>query len=243
MRVWDQYLSQRDRVHNAFWEKKEPFGFGDKPILLVIDNSYGVLGPRLPLVEAAPFWPQSCGLEGWEAIDKTVDLIAAARANGIPVVYPMRHQNFPGSGIARGRSPGSRPGIETVPAEYAHLVARQNEIVDEIAPQPGDLVFPKTAASVFFGTAISYYMTEIGADTVICCGNSTSGCVRATVVDACSARLRVGLVEDCTFDRTEASHAMSLFDMHAKYADIVNLEETIAYFESVKVRELVGASA
>jgi len=242
MRVWDKYLSERDKEHNEYWEKKEPFGFGTKPILLVIDNSYGVLGPRLPVMEAVAYWPSSCGLEGWQAIDKTVELIAAARANGIPVVYPMRHQNFPGSGVAAGRGGRNRVKTETVPDYLVDLVARQNEIVDEIKPQPGDLIIPKTAASVFFGTALSYYMTETGADTVICCGNSTSGCVRATVVDACSARLRVGLVEDCTFDRTEASHAMSLFDMHAKYADVVSLEEAVAYFESVKVRDLVGAA-
>jgi nicotinamidase-related amidase len=241
MAVWEAFLSERDKAHaNLHWGKREPFGFGAKPVLLVIDNSYGVLGPRLPVLEAAPHWPMSCGLEGWEAIDRTVDLIASARANGIPVVYPTRHENFPGSGVARGRGGRSKPSRET---PFEDLYLRQNEIVDEIKPQPGDLLIPKTGPSVFFGTALVSYLTEIGADTVICCGNSTSGCLRATVVDACSARYRVGVVEECTFDRTEASHAMSLFDMNVKYADVISVAEAAQYFESVTQRERVPALA
>ena len=239
--IWDRFLTERDKEHNRlYWEKQEPFGLGSKPVLLVIDNSYGVLGPRLPLMEAAGYWPMSCGLEGWEAIDRTVTLLAAARENGIPVVYPTSHQNFPGSGVAVGRGTRIQPHATEAPTG---IYERRNEIVEEIKPMPGDLLIPKTGPSVFFGTALTYYMTEIGADTVICCGNSTSGCLRATVVDACSARYKVGVVEECTFDRTEASHAMSLFDMHAKYADVINLEKATQYFRAVGTPQLVGAGA
>lgn len=230
MRVWDEFLSPRDKQHaELYWDKREPFGLGKKPVLLVIDNIYGILGPRESLLDVAGALPASCGLEGWEAIDKTVDLIAAARRYGIPISYAKLRPDFsPGS----NRNSGARMSMdpERLPAM---IVERQHEIVDVIAPQPGDFVISKTSASMFAGTELMFYLTQLGADTVICCGNSTSGCVRATVVDANAQRLHVGLVEDCTFDRTQASHAMSLFDMHVKYADVLSLDETIAYFDSV----------
>jgi nicotinamidase-related amidase len=219
MAVWDKFLTERDREHTErFWAKPEPFGLGSRPVLLVIDNMYGILGPRTDLLEAAATAPLSCGLEGWDAINKTTELLAAARQHDIPVVYGTLRPDL----VARP-VPGGRTRVEQ---------PRHFEIVDEIRPRDGDLVITKTNASMFAGTELMFYLLEKGADTVICCGNSTSGCVRATVVDAHTNRLRVGLVEDCTFDRTEASHAMNLFDMHQKYADLLTLEAAQDYFAS-----------
>jgi nicotinamidase-related amidase len=230
MRVWEPFLTERDREHaRLYWGKTEAFGLGTKPVLLVIDNIYGILGPREPLMDVAGALPASCGLEGWTAIDKTVELIAAARRHEVPVIYAKLLDAMPPRGSGR-----RGPDPERLPAT---IVERLSEIVDDIAPQPGDFVIEKTSASMFAGTPLMYYLTQLGADTVVCCGNSTSGCVRATVVDANACRLHVGLVEECTFDRTEASHAMSLFDMHVKYADVMSIAETAEYFASVSVRE------
>jgi maleamate amidohydrolase len=231
VRVWDKFLSERDKEHaNLYWGKKQPFGLGGRPALLVIDNIYGILGPRASLMDIAGALPTSCGLEGWEAIDRTVELIAAARANHIPIAYARLRDEYP-EGVMGGKPKRFQTDASKLPSI---VVDRYGDIVDEIAPRPEDFVISKTSASMFAGTELGYFLTDIQADTVICCGNSTSGCVRATVVDAGAHRYKVGLVEECTFDRTEASHAMSLFDMETKYCDVMSLANTVAYFEGLK---------
>ena len=89
----------------------------------------------------------------------------------------------------------------------------------------------KQKPSGFFGTNLASYLTLLGCDSVIIVGTTTSGCVRATVVDAFSLNYRVILAEEGCFDRSEASHAVSLCDMHAKYADVVSTAEILSYFD------------
>jgi maleamate amidohydrolase len=228
--VWDQFLSERDKEHlAASWGKQQPFGFGEKPAVLVIDNYYSILGERLPLLEAVKTYPSSCGLEGWQAIDKTIELLASARSYGIPVIYCRGLEGFP----MEFRRTGSNNGRARMTEIPDWIKGRAGQIVDDIAPRPGEAVIDKTGPSIFQGTPLQYYLTDLGIDTVICCGNSTSGCVRASVVDAMTAHYYVGVVEECVFDRTEASHAMSLFDMHQKYADVIDLTAAAEYFASV----------
>jgi nicotinamidase-related amidase len=105
--------------------------------------------------------------------------------------------------------------------------------VAEIAPQPRDIVICKQKPSVFFGTPLASFLTLLGADSLIVTGTTTSGCVRATVIDAFSHNYRVSVVEEGCFDRSQASHAINLCDMHAKYADIVKLDEALAFIESL----------
>jgi len=106
-----------------------------------------------------------------------------------------------------------------------------NEIVAMIAPGPRDIVIKKQKPSGFFGTNLASYLTLLGCDSVIVVGTTTSGCVRATVVDGFSLNYRVIVAEEGCFDRSEASHAVSLCDMHAKYADVVPLAEVLSYFD------------
>ena len=108
-----------------------------------------------------------------------------------------------------------------------------NEIVAMIAPGPQDIVIKKQKPSGFFGTNLASYLTLLGCDSVIVAGTTTSGCVRATVVDAFSLNYRVILAEEGCFDRSEASHAVSLCDMHAKYADVVSTAEILSYFDTL----------
>ena len=102
-----------------------------------------------------------------------------------------------------------------------------------IAPGPRDIVSKKQKPSGFFGSNLASFLTLLGADSVIVVGTTTSGCVRATVVDAFSLNYRVILAEEGCFDRSEASHALSLCDMHAKYADVVPTAEVLAYFNGL----------
>jgi nicotinamidase-related amidase len=209
------------------WAKKKPFGFGKTPVCLVIDDYYSVLGlQREPIMESIKTWPMSCGLEGWEAIDKTVELLRAARGNNIPVIYVH--------GFDKGFVPwGRRQQREQLAHLPAEMKAKANQIVDEVAPQPGELVLEKAAASAFHGTPLVFHLNYYGVDTVIACGETTSGCVRASVVDGATFRFNMGVVEECTFDRTEASHYINLFDMHQKYADVVSLPEAVEYFDGI----------
>lgn len=225
---WDDFLTQQDKDHLAVtWNKNEPFGFGDKPALLIIDDYYDALGTkRQPLLESIKSWPMSCGLEGWAAIDRTVPLLQAARDNGIPVVFVKGVDGgFPSPWARAGHQP-RQPELPPSPEE----LARANDIVDELRPLPGELIIQKAAPSAFAGTPLQYHLSYLGIDTVIACGETTSGCVRATVVDGATARFRIGVVSDCCFDRTQASHFINLFDMHQKYADVVTSSAAVEYF-------------
>ena len=130
----------------------------------------------------------------------------------------------------RDKNPRRQRMLEELSPE---LKRRGNEIVAEVAPQPGEIVFQKPAASAFFGTPLPIHLRSIGVDTVICCGETTSGCVRATVVEGAALRYRMGVVEECCFDRTEMSHHVNLFDMNQKSADVLSLADVIDYFATV----------
>ena len=99
------------------------------------------------------------------------------------------------------------------------------EIKEEFKPQPGDVVIFKERASGFFGTPLVAHLTQLGCDSLIVCGESTSGCVRASCVDGYSLGYHVSIVEECVFDRSQLSHKVNLFDMHHKYTDVMKLDE------------------
>src|SRR5262249_22547458 len=117
-----------------------------------------------------------------------------------------------------------RPPVD--PSDYA--------IRPEFKPQPGDVVITKQRASVFYGTPLLAHLTQLGIQTLIVCGESTSGCVRATAVDAYSNGFHVVLVEECCFDRSPLSHKVNLFDMHHKYTDVMHLSDVVAHLKTVQ---------
>src|SRR5262249_3871139 len=105
---------------------------------------------------------------------------------------------------------------------------------------PGDVVVTKQRASAFFGTSLAAHLTQLGIRSVIMCGESTSGCLRASAVDAYSHGFHVTLAEEACFDRVEISHKISLFDLHHKYCDVMKIDEIVAHLEGLKVAEPVG---
>ncbi len=238
MAGWDAFLTEQDKAHVAYFGERAPKGFGENPCVLVVDDYYSVLGfEREPILESIKTWPGSTGLEGWAAIDETVRLLASARKNSIPIIY-CHGLEFPSPWS--GRRGGKRDDSYFGPPE---LRKRANEIVEEIAPQPGDLVIKKAAPSVFQGTPLTFHLQYEGIDTIITCGETTSGCVRASVVDGCTHRYRMGVVEECCFDRTQASHWINLFDMNQKYADVINKVQAETYFESISAAKKILVSA
>ena len=108
-----------------------------------------------------------------------------------------------------------------------------NEIVTPIAPSPQDIVVLKQKPSGFFGTNMASYLTLLGCDSLIVTGTTTSGCVRATVLDAFSLNYRIALAEEGCFDRSQASHAINLCDMNAKYADVVKTSEVLTFLDTL----------
>ena len=119
----------------------------------------------------------------------------------------------------------------------AFSISADNAIRPEFKPQPQDVVITKQRASVFFGTPLIAHLTQLGVQTLIICGESTSGCVRATAVDAYSLGFHVVLVEECCFDRSILSHKVNLFDMHHKYVDVMHVDAVVAHLDGLAVRK------
>jgi len=226
-RVWDRFLTEQDRAHVAR-RPRSGKGFGQRPALLLIDLYRSVYGDEpQPLLEAVDTWPSTCGLAAWDAIPHLQRLLAGARAAGIPVVHTT----------GMGDRPWFR-GTELDPERAVNPAVRDRlrrrfDIIDEVAPIDGELVVRKANASGFLGTPLLGHLVDRGIDTVIVGGESTSGCVRASVVDGCGYRFHMIVVEACVFDRHEACHAINLFDMSQKYADVVSLDEALGYLDSV----------
>ena len=103
------------------------------------------------------------------------------------------------------------------------------------APQASDIVIWKQRASAFQGTPLFSHLSLLGVQSLIVCGESTSGCVRASVVDAYSNGFHVSIVEECTFDRAELTHKVNLFDLHHKYSDVMHLEEVVAHLDGMRM--------
>ena len=192
---------------------------GPRAALLAIDlYELAYQGGARPVAEVAQDFPSSCGVNAWNAIAPTQRLFAAARAAGLPVFYSTsetRPEGKPGAVKATNRR-----GVPTNADVYA--------IRPEFAPQPGDVVLFKQRASAFFGTPLVAHLTQLGVDTIIVCGESTSGCVRASTVDGYSYGYHMVMAEECCFDRSEISHKVNLFDLHHKYADVMRADEICA---------------
>jgi nicotinamidase-related amidase len=159
------------------------------------------------------------------AIEPTKRLFAAARRAGLPIFYctqETRPNNRP-KGAVSTRNQRPRPG----PDGYA--------IYHEFTPESSDVVIWKQRASAFQGTPLFSHLSILGIQSLIVCGESTSGCVRASVVDAYSNGFHISLVEECTFDRAELTHKVNLFDLHHKYADVMHLDEVVTHLDGLRL--------
>ena len=218
-RPWDGIIpeSELDVYRRAKLGAKG--GVGKRAALLVIDVQYRSMGesPK-PILESMKEYGTSCGEAGWRAIPGIARLIAEFRRRGWPVIYPYV---APKGEHHKGSFTGKMPGLLDVPL-------RGYDFVKEIAPQPEDLLIPKMQASAFFGTALVAHLVQMGVDTVVVTGCTTSGCVRGSAVDANAYNYKVVVPEDGVYDRSPTSHAVNLFDIAHKYADVITCEETVA---------------
>ncbi len=230
--VWDKFLTERDKAVVAAGGFGARAGFGKRPALLVIDGNCLFCGDKPePILESIKRWRSSCGEESWVAVEYIRQLVEGARSKGLPVIYTTNRYRDGDNWDAGSWRWKNRRRDEDKTRPQTNLDA--TEIVAPIAPGPQDIVIVKQKPSGFFGTNLAAYLTLLGADSVIVTGTTTSGCVRATVIDAFSLNYRVALAEEGCFDRSQASHAINLCDMHAKYADVVKTAEVLEFFAAL----------
>jgi maleamate amidohydrolase len=202
-------------------------GFGERAALLVIDVNVNFLGDaREPVLESIKRFPYSCGEAGWDSLPYLAEVIEHARAVGVPIAYSTGRWTA---------SPADTGVLTAVNARHVELTAESHTghaILDAIQPQPNDIVIEKHYPSMFFGTPLMSYLNFLRVDTLFVAGCTTSGCVRATVVDGYSYNFRTCIIEECVFDRSASSHTMSLVDMDMKYGDVISCGEAILYLDA-----------
>ncbi len=230
--VWDDVLPEEDRLvfERAGWGRE--VGFGERPALLVVDVIYNFVGDRPePILESIERWRYSCGERGWVGVGHLARLIEAARERQVPIFYTGMDRRPDGFDQGAWNWKSHRAG------EASDIRGSLgNEIVAEVAPLEQDVVFVKDKPSAFHGTHLLDYLIYLGADTVITTGTTTSGCVRASAVDAAQYNFRSIVPEQCVWDRSTISHKVNLLDIQMKYGDVRDVDDVIAYIEALPQR-------
>ena len=184
-------------------------GFGERPALVVVDLIEGFADPH------AAF-----GFDLTSILNATTKLLGLARRKRLPVIFTTTAYEDPGfeAGVWLLKMPA---------LQQLRLGSHAVELLPQLERQPGEPLITKKFASAFFGTTLASLLTSLRADTVVIAGCTTSGCVRATAVDAVQHGFRTVVVADCVGDRLQEAHAASLRDLDAKYCDVLTLAETL----------------
>lgn len=230
-RIWDVFLTERDqRVYQAAGYGKRG-GFGKRPALFIIDVQYNFCGDSPQAIEEGLLqYRTHCGEEAWQSVAQILPLLDMAREKDIPVFYTEsgRRPDLQDSGIQVGKN--FRSGEKTVIAN-----THATRTVAPLAPRPQDILISKQKPSCFFGTTFMSQLNFLDVDTLILVGCTTSGCLRATAVDAYSYNFKVVIPEEAAFDRFQASHAINLFDLNCKYADVIPAQEVHHYLQQLPI--------
>ena len=196
----------------------ESVTLGSRPAVLVVDFSCGFTDPGSAL-----------GSDLTAEVEATKRLLDAARARGLPVIF-----------TTIGYEPSLRDGglwLQKAPSlGELQIGGRWIEIDPRLEPQEDETIVLKKGASGFFGTNLAAILVSQGIDTVVLCGATTSGCIRATAIDLLQYGWPTLVPRECVGDRARSPHEANLFDIQAKYADVVPLEDALAYVESVPER-------
>jgi maleamate amidohydrolase len=215
--IWKDLLSEQDRqvISKAGYDKEgasswESRGMGDNPIVLVIDMQELIVGDNVPILDAIEDHRTAMGDIAWEAIDHIESFLDFARKQELPITY-----------------------TRVVPSSYDDPNHPDLDIVAPVEPKSGDPIIDKSYASAFYGTDLLSQLVRSGHDSIIIVGNSTSGCVRATAVDAKQNGFNVILPQECVFDRIEASHKIGLLDLWMKYAEVLETNEVEEWIETL----------
>lgn len=224
MAAWDQVITDDEKKRY----KEAGFGgqgsIGKRPALLIIDVQYRTIGTKpKPYWEAIKEYPTSCGDVGWSAVENIKRLLSLFRDRGFPILYPhVAPKNLATDG---GRLAEKIPSIMAIDS-------KGYEFVEEIAPISGDILLPKKHPSAFFGTPLVSHLIDLNVDTLVVTGCTTSGCIRSSVTDAFAYNFKVLVPDDAVYDRSPTSHAVNLWDMNAKYADVHTSSEIISLIKT-----------
>lgn len=225
---WDGLISEDDDkvIRESGWGKRR--GYGNNAAVLVIDAQYTFVGEKDDIFNSLKDNSMGIGKRAWDAVDSIRILIDNARENSIPIIYckvkrTPAEQEFNWAMFKRYKT--NEPKLANVDAM---------EIVEELRPKKEELVLTKQFPSAFFGTPLLSYLNTLGIDTLLVTGFVTSGCVRATVNDACHYGYNTIVVEECVADRILISHKIELLDMDLKYADVEAIDNVIEYIKARK---------
>jgi maleamate amidohydrolase len=189
-------------------------GFGKRPALLVIDMINAFTDPSMML---------GADLDG--PIEATRQMLQVAHVKGVPVLFSTVSYSEPGQKDAGIWALKQKGAVTLVTGSHGV------QIDERLQFAPGDSLLVKKYASCFFGTDLVSRLLARNIDTLVIAGCTTSGCVRATAVDACQTGFRPMIVREAVGDRSEAAHVQSLFDLDAKYGDVVTLDDTLNYLK------------
>ena len=188
-------------------------GFGKKPGLIIVDMQNDLVGP----------WTEGC-------IVSIKTLLRKARGSGIPVFFTRAvvHPSKQGIGLSTWK-PLREGKVVLDGTEGA-------EIIGELAPRPEEFVIDKRRPSAFFGTDLDIFVRALGLDTLIVTGVTTSGCVRCTVADAFMRDYKVVVPRECVAEQSHVVHENNLFDINAKFGEVVPLKEVVSYIDQLAIR-------
>jgi len=206
----------QDQNYAGVWDSR--LGFGNKTALIVIDLLQGYT------TEGAPLYAPGVV----SAVEEMHELFEAARATDIMIIHTQVRYNehtFADGGIWTQKAPVLKSLVESDPLA---------QFCEGMEPRPEELLITKNYASAFFGTSLSSTLTAAGVDTLMITGCTTSGCIRATAVDALQYGFRPICVRECCGDRHDGPHEANLFDINAKYGDVISKAEAIEYLNGLK---------
>lgn len=228
--IWDDVISKEDMaVYEKCGFSGRHVGMGKKPALIIIDVQYRTVGDNVPIMESMlnSGYNMSCGERAWACIPHIQRMANLAREKGFPVIYCMiERSNAQDAGRWADKAPGLASG------DTNRAGSKGVEAIEELKMQKGDIYIPKRYPSGFFGTHLATQLITLGCDTVIVTGCTTSGCIRATAVDAFSYGFRVIVPENAVYDRIDITHKINLFDLNQKYADVIPTDEVLEQIKS-----------
>lgn len=219
-------VKRSDQASNEVYARQglgQRIGFGERPALLIIDMQNDFCDKDAPTT----LYPSIQST--YEPIKR---LSVAARKRKVPVIYSQGLVAADGSSASLWRLKAKYHGLRGVQIEGSRGAA----IIDELTPEPGDRVIRKWRPSVFFRTDLEIFLSVQKIDTLLLCGTSMSGCVRATAVDGFMRDLRCMIVRECVADRSEAVLEANLFDIDQKYGDVVTLDMCLNYIDALSER-------
>ena len=198
---------------------------GSSPCLLLVDMQLFLIGVDKPILEQIDERPSAIGIAAWEATRHIQPLLAEFRSRGLPII----HVN-----VSVGAKGDAKSGLygRRISRSKSQLATSELSIIDEVAPLANEMVIQKRFSSAFVGNSLGAVLSAMDVDSLVIVGGSTSGCIRATAVDAVNYGLMPIIVDDCIFDRMQVSHFASILDIWMKYGLVMSSQEILSLLGS-----------